>query len=74
MKQLKSALRPALVECQLHISDTEAFEVSPLPLPTLFHNVLSHVYPRTQNISEDSGILISGRAGDQKIDLATFVK
>jgi hypothetical protein len=73
MKQLKSALRPALVECQLHISDTEAFEVSPFPLPTLFHNVLGHVYIRTQNISEDSGILISGRAGDKKIDLATVV-
>jgi hypothetical protein len=70
MAQLKSALRPAAVECQLHISDTETFELSPFPLPTLFHNVLCHVYVRAPEISDDAGILISGRAGDKQIDLS----
>jgi hypothetical protein len=73
MAQLKSALRPAVVECQLHISDTETFEASPFPIPTLFHKVLSHVYVQAAEISDEAGILISGRAGEKQIDIATLV-
>jgi uncharacterized protein YegL len=73
MSQLKSALCPALVNCQLHISDIETFEVSPFPIPTLFNGVLYHVYVRTERIGEDAGILIAGQAGERQVDVASVV-
>jgi hypothetical protein len=73
MKQLKSVIHSAMVECQFDLSDTETFEVSPFPIPSLFHNVFYHVYVRAPEIHEDSGVLITGCAGEKQIDLPIVV-
>jgi hypothetical protein len=73
MSQLKSALRPAMVDNELHLSQNETFEVAPFPLPTLFHNVLTHAFVRVSKASEDTSLLLSGRAGDKQFELAAVV-
>jgi hypothetical protein len=66
MDQLRSALRPAMVYAQLHISETEVFEVSPFPIPGLFDRVVTHIYVRlSAPISDGCGFLVSGKSGDK---------
>ncbi|OHS95877.1 hypothetical protein TRFO_10288 [Tritrichomonas foetus] len=64
--QIKSAMKPAVIDTQLHIEGCESFEIAPYPIPTLFKESLSSFYCKCDEIDEDNvDVLLTGSKGFQ---------
>ncbi|KAK8834521.1 von Willebrand factor A domain-containing protein 5A [Tritrichomonas musculus] len=72
--QLKSSIHPSLTSIEVHVpgEGSDAFEVSPFPIPTVNANGSTVIYLRQKRgdqISFENGILISGNYGDETIEI-----
>jgi hypothetical protein len=78
MEQFLYSLAPAVSNLQIFIEGYENFEISPFPLPTLFNNILTHVFirfPLGIHFDNPPTVLVTGLVGDyvHEITLTTIV-
>jgi len=66
MRQLTSAVKPAVIDVQVHSEGNEAIEVAPFPIPPLFSSQITCIFMK----NAAGGILIEGKAGDDEFEEA----
>jgi hypothetical protein len=64
MKQLTSAIKPAVTGVQVHCEGSEAIEVAPFPIPPLFISQFTYIFMKNAT----GGILIEGKVGDDEFE------
>jgi hypothetical protein len=64
MKQLTSAIKPAVTGVQVHCEGSEAIEVAPFPIPPLFISQFTYIFMK----NAAGGILIEGKVGDDEFE------
>jgi hypothetical protein len=77
MEQLKGALRPAVTDLQVHVSEGDDIEISPFPLPTIFDASLQQIFARLPARDEETAVRVSAVSGEVTIELnaaVTFVE
>jgi len=66
MKQLTSAIKPAVTGVQVHSEGSEAIEVAPFPIPPLFVSQFTCIFMK----NAAGGILVEGKAGEKEFEEA----